>query len=65
MSRLEKMDDRPGAPLECRRIASGAVVLIMSVPAGPTTTAATQLIVRCEPDGRMFAALGRAPSGSA
>jgi hypothetical protein len=65
MARLEKMDDRPGAPPDSRRIASGAVVLVMSIPMSPTTMAATQLVVRMEPDGQVFAALGRAPSDSA
>jgi hypothetical protein len=59
MARLEKMDDRPGIPPESRRVASGAIVVIMTIATGSTTTTATQLVIRCEPDGRLLAALAR------
>ena len=65
MSRLEKIDTQPGVPPDSRLIASGAVVLIMPVAADRRLTLATQLVLRCEPDGRIFAALGRGPVNSA
>jgi hypothetical protein len=64
MSRLEKIDTQPGAPPDIRLIASGAVVLVMPVAADRAITAATQLVLRCDRDGQIFAALGRVPTDS-
>ena len=65
MSRLEKIDTQPGVPPDSRLIASGAVVLVMSISVDPKTTAAAQLVLRCERDGQVFAALGRGPADGA
>ena len=65
MSRLEKIDTEPGVPPDSRLIASGAVVLVMPITVSSTITAATQLVLRCERDGQVFAALGRGPADGA
>lgn len=65
MSRLEKIDTQPGVPPDSRLIASGAVVLVMAISADRTLTDAAQLVLRCDRDGRIFAALGRGPKDPA
>ena len=57
-----KGDLQPGVPPETRRIAGGAIVLIMPICADHMATASAQLVLRCEPDGRILAAINRAPS---
>jgi hypothetical protein len=59
MPRLDKFDTQPGVPPDSRLIASGAVVLVMPIEAPPTLTSATQLVLRCDRDGQIYAALGR------
>jgi hypothetical protein len=56
MSRLDPTDHLPGAPIETRRLPGGAVVLIMRI-AGNSQMPAVHLVMRCEQDGQMFAAI--------
>ena len=62
MSRPGKNDLQPGVPPETRRIAGGAIVLIMPICADHMTVASAQLVLRCEPDGQILAAINKAPS---
>jgi len=62
VSRPGKGDHQPGVPPETRRIAGGAIVLIMPIRADHMTAASAQLVLRCEPDGQILAAINRAPS---
>ena len=62
VSRPVKSDLQPGVPPETRRIAGGAIVLIMPICGEHMTAASAQLILRCEPDGQVLAAINRAPS---
>ena len=59
VSRLAKNDRQPGVPPETRRIAGGAIVLIMPIAADHMLSAGSQLVLRCEPDGQMLAAINR------
>jgi hypothetical protein len=61
MPRLESADHVPGAPIETRRLSGGAVVLIMRIAGDHQMPARAQLVLRCEPDGQIFAAIA-APS---
>jgi hypothetical protein len=56
MSRLESNDQLPGAPLESRRLQDGSVLWIIAIaPRGRTPAA--RFVVRCDADGRIYAAL--------
>jgi hypothetical protein len=59
VSRLAKNDRQPGVPPETRRIAGGAIVLIMPIAADHMLAAGAQLVLRCEPDGRTLVAINR------
>ena len=56
-------DHAPGAPLETRRLQDGTSLLIIPITAAGRIPAA-RLVVRCEPDGRMFAAISGPRSSS-
>ncbi len=59
MSRLGPTDHLPGAPIETRRLPGGAVVLIMRIAGDHqlSTATAVHLVMRCELDGQIFAAI--------
>jgi hypothetical protein len=59
MSRVEKIDTQPGVPPDSRLIASGAVLLVMPISADPTIANGSRLVLRCERNGQIFAAIGR------
>jgi hypothetical protein len=59
---LDLNDRSPGAPLEQRRLPSGITVLIMKIIGDPRVPSKAELVLRCDPDGRTYAALGRGPS---
>lgn len=58
MAQSERYDSRPGVRPETRCIAGGAVALIMPIFASHMTPASAQLVLRCEPDGQIYAAIG-------
>jgi hypothetical protein len=62
MSQVELNDHEPGMPPEVRRIAGGALALIIAIVPDHVTSAGAQLVVRWEPDGQLFAALLGAPA---
>jgi hypothetical protein len=64
VSRTGRNDHQPGVPPESRRIAGGAIVLIMPIAAEDLMAAGAQLVLRCEPDGRILAAINRTPIDS-
>ena len=64
MSRLESNDYLPGAPIESRRRQDGSVLWIIPIAAGGKMPAA-RLVVRCDDDGHMCAALTDARNSSA
>jgi hypothetical protein len=49
-------DHAPGAPLETRRLQDGTTLLVIPISAVGKMPAA-RLVVRYEPEGRMFAAI--------
>jgi hypothetical protein len=59
MSRLESNDQLPGAPFESRRLQDGSVLWIIPIAARGKTPAA-RFVVRCDGDGKMYAALADA-----
>ena len=61
MARREPTDHLPGGPLDVRRLPSGVVVLVMNIVGYDRVPAAVELVIRCEPDGQMFAAIGQRP----
>jgi hypothetical protein len=62
MAQVDDLNDRePGVPPEVRRIAGGALALLITIAADDVAPAPPQLVLRWEPDGRLFAALLRAP----
>ena len=62
MAQVDFNDQEPGVPPEVRRIAGGALAFLIGIAADDDATLATpQLVLRWEPDGRLFAALLRAP----
>jgi hypothetical protein len=62
MPRRDRSDDEPGVPPQTRRIAGGAVSLIMSITPDHTMFVRAQLALRWEPDGQIFAAIVGSPS---
>jgi hypothetical protein len=62
MSQVELNDHEPGVPPEVRRIAGGALALIITIAADHVSADRAQLVLRSEPDGQLFAALLRAPA---
>ena len=56
-------DHAPGAPLETRRLQDGTTLLIIPISAVGRMPAA-RLIVRYEPEGRMFAAISDSHSAA-
>jgi len=52
------LDQRPGIPPETR-IIRGVTVVIMPVAFDRATLAGARLVLRCEPDGRIYAAISR------
>jgi hypothetical protein len=64
MAQVELNDREPGTTPEMRRIAGGALALLITIAAGRSTRPGDQLILRCEPDGQLFAALIRTPPKS-
>ena len=56
MSRLEYNDHLPGAPIESRRLQDGSVLWIIPIAARGKSPAA-RLVVRCDGEGQMRAAL--------
>jgi hypothetical protein len=54
--RAHAQDDRPGRPLDVR-IVNNAQVVHMSVGATGVASADAQLILRCEPNGTILAAI--------
>jgi hypothetical protein len=64
MSQVELNDLEPGIPPEVRRIAGGALALIITIVPDHVMSAGAQLVVRWEPDGQLFAALLGAPAES-
>jgi hypothetical protein len=64
MAQVELNDREPGIMPEVRRIAGGALALLITIAAGRSTRPGDQLILRCEPDGQMYAALVRTPPKS-
>jgi hypothetical protein len=63
MSRLDPNDQVPGPPADSRRMSSGTVLLIMPIT-NVDGTSVSRLVLRCEPDGRMFAAISDPPRPS-
>jgi hypothetical protein len=61
MAQRDFNDQEPGVPPEVRRIAGGALAFLIGIAADETALASAQLVLRWEPDGRLFAALLRAP----
>jgi hypothetical protein len=63
MAQVDDLNDQePGVPPEVRRIAGGALALLITIAADDVTPPTRpQLVLRWEPDGRLFAALLRAP----
>ena len=61
MAQVELNDREPGTTPEMRRIAGGALALLITIAAGRSTRPGDQLILRCEPDGQLYAAVARAP----
>jgi hypothetical protein len=60
MSRLDPNDQVPGAPADSRRMSNGTVLLIMPIT-DIGGASAPRLVLRCEPDGRIFAAISDPP----
>ena len=60
MPRRDRNDDEPGAPPQTRRIAGGAVALVMPI-SDHTMYVRAQLVLRWEPDGQMFASIAGTP----
>jgi hypothetical protein len=58
------LDQRPGIPPETR-IIRGVTVVIMPVAFDRATLAGARLVLRCEPDGRVYAAISRPSPDSA
>jgi hypothetical protein len=61
MPRRDRSDDEPGAPPQTRRIAGGAVALVMPISPDHTMYVRAQLVLRWEPDGQMFASIAGTP----
>jgi hypothetical protein len=61
MSQVDLNDLEPGVPPEMRRMAGGALALLITIVPDRVTPARAQLLLRCEPDGQVFAALLTAP----
>ena len=61
MARVEFNDREPGAPPEVRRIAGGALAILLNIAADHHTRGRDQLVLRWEPDGHLYAALMRIP----
>ena len=59
MARVELNDREPGAPPEVRQITGGALALCFTIAADYKARSRDQLILRCEPDGQLFAAVAR------
>ena len=64
MPRRDRNDDEPGVPPQTRRIAGGAVALIMPITPDHTMYVRAQLSLRWEPDGQIFAAIIGTPTDS-
>jgi hypothetical protein len=55
---LDALDGRPGAPPETRCLPD-AVVVVFKVAWGPNVATRGQLVLRCDKDGRVSAAINR------
>ena len=55
---LDALDGRPGAPPQTRHLAD-AVVVLFQVSWGPAIATRGQLILRCDKDGGVSAAINR------
>jgi hypothetical protein len=55
---MDALDGRPGVPLETRYLADSVVVLIQ-VTWGPASVTRGHLILRCDHDGNISAAISR------
>jgi len=62
MARSELNDLEPGTPPEVRKIPGGALALLFNIAADFKTRTRDQLILRCEPDGQLYAAMSRVPT---
>jgi hypothetical protein len=58
--RISLNDQSPGAPLEAWRLPTGAAGLLMPIVGDPQLPAQVALVLRCEPRGEIFVAIGLA-----
>jgi hypothetical protein len=57
MSQVELNDQEPGVPPELRRMAGGAVAILIAIQPDHMTPPRGQLVIRSEPDGELLGAL--------
>jgi hypothetical protein len=61
MARVEFNDREPGTPPEVRRIAGGALAILINIASDHRARGRDQLVLRWEPEGHLYAALMRIP----
>jgi hypothetical protein len=58
---LDLLDQRPGVP-PGKRIVGQSAVLIMPIAGAPGAKTGVHLVLRCEPNGNLFASISCHPS---